>query len=80
LKAATSFSTNKLNLIIKDMKDDADQIEKYASILEASMGKKERQATELERFRTGLERTAATKERGAQAAWRDEHERDRQGS
>ncbi|KAJ6543109.1 hypothetical protein B0H19DRAFT_957631, partial [Mycena capillaripes] len=79
LKAATSFSTNKLNLIIKDIKDDADQIEKHVSILEASMGKKERQAAELERLQAGSHRTAAEKEWDTQAAWRDKDEGDRQG-
>ncbi|KAJ7642837.1 hypothetical protein B0H17DRAFT_1216337 [Mycena rosella] len=79
LKAATSFSTNKLNQIIKDIEEDADQIEKLASILEATKGKDERQAAELERFKAGLERTAAQKERSAQAAWREENQGDRQG-
>ncbi|KAJ7762426.1 hypothetical protein DFH07DRAFT_411026 [Mycena maculata] len=34
LKAPYSFSTNKLNKIIKDIEDDADQIEQLASILQ----------------------------------------------
>ncbi|KAJ7762397.1 hypothetical protein DFH07DRAFT_814247 [Mycena maculata] len=79
LKAASSFSTNKLNKIIKDIEDDADQIEQLASILEATKGKSERQAAELERFRAEMERTAAQKERTAQAAWREEAQADRQG-
>ncbi|KAJ7492122.1 hypothetical protein FB451DRAFT_1217062 [Mycena latifolia] len=79
LKAATSFSTNKLNSIIKDIEEDADQIEKLATILEATKGKAERQAAELERFRAGLERAASQKERDAQAAWREENQADRQG-
>ncbi|KAJ6601314.1 hypothetical protein DFH09DRAFT_1127428 [Mycena vulgaris] len=79
LKAATSFSTNKLNKIVKDIEEDADEIEKLASILEATKGKAERQAAELERFQAGRERAAAQKERDAQTAWREENQGDRQG-
>ncbi|KAJ6601324.1 hypothetical protein DFH09DRAFT_560440 [Mycena vulgaris] len=79
LKATTPLSTNKLNKIIKDIQEDADEIVKFASILEATKGKAERQAAELERSRAARARAAEQKERDAQAAWREENERDRQG-
>ncbi|KAJ6623171.1 hypothetical protein B0H10DRAFT_825470 [Mycena sp. CBHHK59/15] len=78
LKAVASFSTSKLNKIIQDIEEDANQIEKLASILEATKGKEERQAAELERFKAGMERAAAQRERQTQAAWREENQSDRQ--
>ncbi|KAF7302531.1 hypothetical protein HMN09_00887500 [Mycena chlorophos] len=78
LKSAASFSTKKLDTIIQDIEEDADQIEKLASILEANLGRDERKAAELERFRQERERVAAQKERDAQAAFRDQHMVDRE--
>ncbi|KAJ7054052.1 hypothetical protein C8F01DRAFT_1325563 [Mycena amicta] len=74
LKAATSFSTKKLDSIIKDIEENADQIEELASILEANKGKGEREAADIERFRQGMERAAAQKERDAAAAERGENQ------
>ncbi|CAK5262530.1 unnamed protein product [Mycena citricolor] len=79
LKAATSFSTIKLNSIIDDIKDDADQIEKVADILERTQGKAERQAAELERYQQTRERLESKQEREAQSTWREQNEVDRQG-
>ncbi|KAJ7349860.1 hypothetical protein DFH08DRAFT_742347 [Mycena albidolilacea] len=78
LKSVRTFSTEKLNKIIKNLEEDVDQIEKLASILEANKNKNERQAAEVERFQAGIERTSARKERAAQSAWREQNERDRQ--
>ncbi|KAJ7606848.1 hypothetical protein FB45DRAFT_949292 [Roridomyces roridus] len=79
LKAMSSFSTAKLNAIIQDIEEDADEIQKAASILEATKSKAEREAAELERLRAEMERVDARKERKASAARREEAESDRQG-
>ncbi|KAF7344585.1 hypothetical protein MSAN_01940600 [Mycena sanguinolenta] len=78
LKAATSFSTAKLKNIVKDIEEDAERIEKFADILEATEGKAERRAAELERFRAENARVAAQAEWDAQAAWREQDEKYKQ--
>lgn len=80
LRAAVSFSTNKLSKIIEEIRDDADQIEKLAPLIEARKAKGERQDMLLERTETRLERVEAQKERQAARAWREDNEGDRQGA
>ncbi|KAJ6488031.1 hypothetical protein C8R45DRAFT_264026 [Mycena sanguinolenta] len=78
LKAATSFSTVKLKNIVKDIEEDAEKIEKFVDILEATEGKAERRAAELERFRAENARVVAQAEWDAQAVWREQDEKYKQ--
>ncbi|KAF8587635.1 hypothetical protein K439DRAFT_1630517 [Ramaria rubella] len=64
-RAATSFSTNKLNEIVGDLKRDADEIWKTASVIEATKARRERQCTNSERNQASLERFEARQERRA---------------
>ncbi|KAF8521950.1 hypothetical protein BU17DRAFT_45376 [Hysterangium stoloniferum] len=77
--AISSFSTAKLRGILNNIKDNADQIEKLAGIIEAGKAKGERESAELERFKTEMERTAARKERQSATDWRTQQMADRQG-
>jgi hypothetical protein len=79
LRAASSFSTDKLSKIIDDIKTDADDIQKLAPIIEARMAKGERENNELERFKAGLHRLAEGKDRQENAEWREQQKVDRQG-
>ncbi|KAK7047185.1 hypothetical protein VNI00_006851 [Paramarasmius palmivorus] len=77
-RAATSFSTKKLDEIIKDLKDDADRIEETAALVEARLAKGEREETRQERQEAVLERAKAQAERQAASKWRAEQQADRQ--
>ncbi|KAJ7266958.1 hypothetical protein B0H12DRAFT_1098958 [Mycena haematopus] len=78
LKATTSFSTSKLNNIVKDIEDDAEKIEKFVDILEATEGKLERRAAELDRFQAEIARVAAQTRWEAQVAWHEQDEKYKQ--
>jgi hypothetical protein len=68
-RAATSFSTNKLNKIIGDLKYDADELAKMALIIEAKKAMCERRHARLERDDAGLERIETRAERRAAQKW-----------
>ena len=70
LRASTSFSIKKLQAIIDDLKEDADQIEKLAAILEG-------QYAGTARMEAGLERYENKKERDEGSAWRKQMQSDR---
>lgn len=70
LRASTSFSIKKLQAIVDDLKEDADQIEKVAAILEG-------QYAGTERTEAGLERHENRKERDEGSAWRKQMQSDR---
>ena len=76
IHAMVSFSTKKLNDIITDMKEDADQIEKLVPIIKARISKGERENAEIERRLAGIERAEAKKERLEAKAWREEQKND----
>ncbi len=70
LRASTSFSINKLQAIVDDLKEDADQIDKVAAILEG-------QYAGTERIEASLERYENKKERDEGSAWRKQMQSDR---
>ena len=70
LRASTSFSIKKLQAIVDDLKEDADQIDKLAAILEG-------QYAGTERIQAGLERCENRKERVEGSAWRKQMQSDR---
>ena len=70
LRASTSFSIKKLQAIVDDLKDDADQIEKVAAIIEG-------QYAGRERIEAGVERLENRKERDEGSAWRKQMQSDR---
>lgn len=70
LRASTSFSIKKLQAIVDDLKEDADQIEKVAAIVEG-------QYAGTERFEASLERYENKKERDEGSAWRKQMQSDR---
>ncbi|KAI3611445.1 nacht and ankyrin domain protein [Moniliophthora roreri] len=77
-RAATSFSTKKLNEIIQDIKDDADDIEETATLVEARLAKGEREEAKNERREAAGERLKAQAERRAAEKWRAEQKADQQ--
>ena len=70
LRASTSFSARKLQGIVDDLKEDADQIEKVAAIIEGQYAGKERVDASLERYEN-------RKERDEGSAWRKQMQSDR---
>ena len=70
LRASTSFSTRKLQGIVDDLKEDADQIEKVATIIEGRYAGQERAEASNERFEN-------RKERDEGSAWRRQMQSDR---
>ena len=64
------LSINKLQAIVNDLKEDADQIEKVAAIMEG-------QYAGVERTEASLERTENRKEREEGSAWRKQMQGDR---
>lgn len=70
LRASTSFSIKKLQAIVDDVKEDADQIEKVAAIIEGQYADKERIEASLERYEN-------RKERDEGSAWRKQMQSDR---
>ena len=70
LRASTSFSTRKLQAIVDDLKEDADQIEKVAAIIEGQYAGKERVEASHERYEN-------RKERDEGSAWRKQMQSDR---
>ena len=70
LRASTSFSIKKLQAIVDDLKEDADQIDKLAAILEG-------QYAGTERMMAGLDRHENRKERDEGSAWRKQMQSDR---
>lgn len=70
LRASTSFSIKKLQAIVDDLKEDADQIEKVAAIVEG-------QFAGNERTEASLERRENKKERDEGSAWRRQMQSDR---
>lgn len=70
LRASTSFSIKKLQAIVDDLKEDADQIEKVAAILEG-------QYAGTERTEASLERNENRKDRDEGSAWRKQMQSDR---
>ncbi|KAF6217408.1 hypothetical protein HO133_006924 [Letharia lupina] len=70
LRASTSFSIKKLQDIVDDLKEDADQIEKVAAIIEG-------QYAGSERMEASLERCENRKERDDGSAWRRQMQSDR---
>src|ERR1700730_6563216 len=78
-RAITSFSTNKLNKTIGDLKYDADELAKMALIMEAVKAKDERRYTGLERDEAGLDRIESREERCAAQKWRMIQQQERDG-
>ena len=74
LRAAASFSTKKLQAIIDDMRQDSDNIEKLAPIIEARRARGERENAAKERQEANLEREESKTERKAASAWRQEQQ------
>ena len=70
LRASTSFSTRKLQAIVDDLEEDADQIEKVATIIEGQYAGKERVEASHERYEN-------RKERDEGSAWRKQMQSDR---
>ena len=70
LRASASFSTKKLQSIIEDLKENADQIEKLAPIIEAQFAGDERAEAAHERYEN-------KKERDEGSAWRQQMQSDR---
>ena len=70
LRASTSFSMKKLQAIVDDLKEDADQIERVAAIIEGQYADKERVEASLERYEN-------KKERDEGSAWRKQMQGDR---
>lgn len=70
LRASTSFSIKKLQAIVDDLKEDADQIDKVAAIIEG-------QYAGTERMEASLERKETRKERDEGSAWRKQMQSDR---
>ena len=70
LRASTSFSTRKLQTILDDLKEDADQIEKVAAIIEGQYAGRERVEASHERYEN-------RKERDEGSAWRKQMQSDR---
>lgn len=70
LRASTSFSIKKLQAIVDDLKDDADEIDKVATILEG-------QYVGTERIEASIERKANRKDRDKGSAWRKQMQTDR---
>ena len=70
LRASTSFSIRKLQAIVDDLKEDADQIEKVAAIVEG-------QYAGTERLEATLARYENKKERDEGSAWRKQMQSDR---
>jgi hypothetical protein len=74
LRAAASFSTKKLQVIIDDMRRDSDSIEKLAQIVEARRARGERENAAKERQEANLDREESKKEQKAASAWRQEQQ------
>ena len=70
LRASTSSSMKKLQAIVDDLKEDADQIEKVAAIVEGQYAGKERMDARVERYEN-------RKERDEGSAWRKQMQSDR---
>ena len=70
LRASTSFSIMKLQAIVDDLKQDADEIDKLAAIIEG-------QYAGTERMEASLERRENRKERDEGSAWRKQMQSDR---
>ena len=70
LRASTSFSIKKVQAIVDDLKEDADQIEKVAAILEGQFAGTERVEASIERYEN-------RKERDEGSAWRKQMQSDR---
>lgn len=70
LRASTSFSIKKLQAIVDDLKEDADQIDKLAAIIEG-------QYAGTERMEASVERHENRKERYEGSAWRKQMQSDR---
>ena len=70
LRASASFSMKKLQAIVDDLEEDADQIEKVAAIVEGQYADKERMEASLERYEN-------RKERDEGSAWRKQMQSDR---
>ena len=70
LRASASFSVKKLQGILDDLKDDADQIDQLASIVEG-------QYASQERLEASFERQVNRKEREENSAWRKQTQYDR---
>ena len=70
LRASTSFSIKKLQAIVDALKDDADEIDKIATILEG-------QYAGTERIEASIERKENRKDRDEGSAWRKQMQTDR---
>ena len=70
LRASASFSAKKLQGILDDLKDDADQIDQLASIIEG-------QYASQERLEASSERQVNRREREESSAWRKQSQNDR---
>lgn len=70
MRASTSFSIKKLQTIVDDLKENADQIEKVAAIIEGQYAGKER-------IEASFERLENRKERDEDSAWRKQMQSDR---
>ena len=70
LRASASFSINKLQAIVEDLKKDADQIEKVAAIIEG-------QYAGTDRREARLERQENKNERDESSTWRRQMQSDR---
>ena len=70
LRASTSFSVKKMQAIVDDLKDDADEIDKFAAILEG-------QYAGTERIEASNERQENRRDRDESSAWRKQMQTDR---
>ncbi|CZR51156.1 uncharacterized protein PAC_01031 [Phialocephala subalpina] len=71
MRAATSFSTKKIQSIIDDLGEEVDKIDKLWPIVEGRKARGERQDSEKERQEAGLERMESRLERQVNADFRE---------
>jgi hypothetical protein len=83
MRAATSFSTKKIQSIIDDLGGEVDKVDKLGLIVEGRKARGERQDSEKERQEAGLERIETRMDRKLNAEFRkkvlEEHEVAQQG-
>ena len=77
LRASASFSIWKLQMIVDDLKEDVDQIDKVAAIVEGQYAGTEQQYAGKERMEASLARCENKKERDEGSDWRKQMQTDR---
>lgn len=70
MRATTSFSTRKIQVVIDDLSGEVDKVDKLGPIVEARMARGERQDSQRERRLAGLERLENELERKEAAQFR----------